>query len=104
MQPTNGQNAWGSHDAPQPPQETEEIHAAQSQYDGYELTAPDVSDATPQVAGGQQLIEWEASEYIQHDKSSSWFILVGVASFILLGLALIFRQWTFAVLIIVMAG
>lgn len=51
-----------------------------------------------------EVVEWQASEYIQHDKGASWLILVIVVALILVGLAIFFKQWSFAVLIAVMAG
>lgn len=103
MQPNNGQNVWRPEDPSQPPSETKEGTSAQSQYDGYELTAPEEVFPEQQVVNGEQLIEWEASEYIHHEKDGSWFFLLGIGTIIATGLALVFRQWTFAVLIVIMA-
>lgn len=101
MQPDKEENSWLPEGQPQP--EAEVPTPYQSQYDGYDMTAPPEVATEQQVPGGPQLIEWEASEYIHHEKDGSWFVLLGIGAAIAVGLALVFRQWTFALLIIVMA-
>ncbi|HSE29093.1 MAG TPA: hypothetical protein VLA77_00725 [Candidatus Saccharimonadales bacterium] len=48
-------------------------------------------------------IDWKASEYVQHDKGFGWLIAVIAVSLALIGVTVYFKQWTFAVLITVMA-
>jgi hypothetical protein len=106
MEPNNGQNLWRPSNPTQPETEApdEQEEALRSRYDGYELTAPQQEAPTePQAVAGQQLIEWEASEYVHHEKDTSWFIVLAIGTLMALGVALFFRQWTFALLIVVMA-
>lgn len=70
-----------------------------SAYSGYELTEPEQKPAPAPVVAE---VEWEASEYIQHDKDAGWFIILGTVAIIIFSIALMFRQWTFAALVIAM--
>lgn len=103
MQPNEDKNTWRPNDVPaeeaRPQVDVQTPY--QSQYDGFDMTAPAVFPEQ-QVVAGEQLIEWEASEYIHHEKDMSWFVLLGIGSLMLTGLALVFRQWTFAILIVVL--
>ena len=48
-------------------------------------------------------IKWEASEYIHHDKGALWVVvLVGIA-LVGIGVAIWFKLWMFAFLIVIMA-
>lgn len=102
MQPNERHEAWGG-DEPASHNEGDVQSSFNSRYDGYGLSGPDVFPEQ-QVVGGEQLIEWEASEYIHHEKDGAWFALLAIGALIGVGLALVFRQWTFAVLIIVLAA
>lgn len=48
-------------------------------------------------------IEWEASEYVHHDKGALWMIALAVVAVIGVGAAVIFQLWMFAFLIALMA-
>lgn len=47
-------------------------------------------------------VEWRASEYVHHEKGPMWFMVLAGITVVGVVLALIFQQWTFAFLIIVM--
>lgn len=51
---------------------------------------------------GHDVVEWEASEYVQHAKGPAWFIVVGVVTVVAMGVALFFQQWLLVVLLAVM--
>lgn len=52
-----------------------------------------------------QVVRWQATEYIHRDKSSMWYIVFGVVVLALIALAIfVFRSITFAILIPVMAA
>jgi len=51
---------------------------------------------------GNDVISWEASEYVHNDKGSAWLIGLIVVLVIFVGAALFFQQWSFAAIILVM--
>lgn len=102
MQPNEGHDRWQGGESDAGDSEGVVNTSYDSQFDGYDMTGPEVFPEQ-QVVGGEQLIEWEASEYIHHEKDGAWFALLAIGAVILCGLALIFGQWTFALLIIVMS-
>lgn len=58
----------------------------------------------PQMNQGEGL-EWQASEYVEHEKSIKWFIVLGVIVVILAALAVfLMKNYLFAVLIVVMGS
>lgn len=82
----------------------------QTDQDGQDFYVPNnpspyIEDQTPhrQPQRNSDSIEWQASEYIHHDKGVGWFITVGLIALGLLAAAIWFSQWTFAVLIVIMA-
>jgi hypothetical protein len=51
------------------------------------------------------IIRWQATEYIHHDKSPAWFAGLGVVTIVLMGIAFFFvKSITFTILIPVMAA
>jgi len=46
-------------------------------------------------------IEWEAQEYVQHDKNTGWYIGLVLVGLCLIALAVWMKWWSFAVLIVV---
>jgi len=65
---------------------------------------------TANFSGGQSngsrsadSIEWQASEYVQHDKGAGWVFILTVVALLGVGAALWFGQWMFAFLLGVMA-
>lgn len=71
-----------------------------------------VSAATPETIASEpmgrplvtdQSIEWQASEYVEHEKSAKWFVMLAVAALALVALAVfLLKNYTFAILIVVM--
>jgi hypothetical protein len=54
--------------------------------------------------GDQELVRWQAAEYINRTKNSSWYALLALVTVILMALAIfVIKEYTFAVLIPVMA-
>ena len=52
---------------------------------------------------GESMINWQASEFVHHEKSMEWFLaLVGVGVALLLLDIFLIRSWTFGILIVVM--
>ena len=52
----------------------------------------------------QQSLEWQASEYVEHEKSLAWFIILAVVALALVALAVfLLKNYTFAILVVVMA-
>ncbi len=57
----------------------------------------------PQTMQGNGF-EWQASEYVEHEKSAKWFIVLIVVALALAALAVfLLKNYTFAILIVVMA-
>lgn len=57
----------------------------------------------PQESQGGDVLTWQASEYVEHEKSAKWFIVLGVIVVILALLAvLLMKNYMFALLIVVM--
>lgn len=49
-------------------------------------------------------LEWQASEYVEHEKSAKWFIVLAIIALVLAALAVfLMSNYTFAILIVVMA-
>jgi uncharacterized membrane protein YobD (UPF0266 family) len=71
---------------------------------------PTPSVATPTVPPSQNtpsarddVIEWEASEYVHHSKSPAWAVVVCAIAAVLVGLTIWMQAYTFTALIVVMA-
>jgi hypothetical protein len=70
---------------------------------GYDLTnsskaeSQDDENETPEV-------QWEASEYIHHDRGVLWFVALGAVVLVLGGLAFWLKAWTFLGLLVVMVA
>lgn len=45
-------------------------------------------------------IEWEAQEYITHDKNAGWYIGLAIVGIALVALSIWLRWWTFMILVI----
>jgi hypothetical protein len=86
---------------PEPPRAQEQSFyspAAPSPYVGQTVS----SQATP-TAPNADSISWEASEYVHTDKGGGWLVGLSAVAAVLLGVAMWFAAWTFAILIVVMA-
>lgn len=93
---------------------SDQMANAQSTYNAYSMAGPTpVQPTAPAVleprqivptGPGEQLVSWEAPEYIHHQKSVLWF--VGYAVFMLALLAVAYyvtSSWAFIILVVVMA-
>jgi len=96
MQTTGEQNYWqGQGD------EDTATETVASQYVGQELEEPDLERHEPEM----KPIEWQASEYVHHEKNILWFLGLVVVTVALALLAVfVVKSWTFAALIFVMAA
>jgi len=65
--------------------------------------APDPSSDAATDLPVIQPVNWQAPEYIQHDKSPLWYIFFAVVVCVFVGAAIFLQAWTFVVLIPVMA-
>jgi hypothetical protein len=78
----------------------------QSQTDRFDPTVEaDTSlPASESSAPGSGTITWQASEFVHYEKSGIWFlVLLIIATALALVGVFVFKNWTFAVLIVVMA-
>ncbi|MCX6807674.1 MAG: hypothetical protein NTZ80_02645 [Patescibacteria group bacterium] len=50
------------------------------------------------------LLGWNAREWIQHEKGTTWWIIAGIAVIIAVIVALIYGQWTTAVVFALLGG
>ncbi|MEI6228518.1 MAG: hypothetical protein WCP11_00620 [Candidatus Saccharibacteria bacterium] len=65
-------------------------------------TAPDTSDET--APSPDDPIHWSASEFIQAEKGTIWFVIFGIVCAVLIATdILIFKSYTFSVLVAVIA-
>jgi hypothetical protein len=87
---------------PTPPVDPEsmQINAPEQQIS---VEQPTVQPDAPTELPAIQPVTWQASEYIQHDKSPLWYILFTVVVCVFVGAAIFLQAWTFVVLIPVMA-
>lgn len=113
MKPDQQSNYW-QHG----PNESQEVQEPQPQQSGPIVTLSSdegvdpvvpvtIEEPTPEEAAKVSLrepINWQASEYVHHEKHAGWFALFAVVVLVLLALAIfLMKSWTFAVLIAVMA-
>jgi hypothetical protein len=104
MQTTGEQNYWQSPEAADA-----EVTAPPSRYVGDQLSdapqpaSPD--NQTPQAPDEPAPIAWEASEYVHHEKNMGWFVVLAIATLLLVAFALfVIKSYSFALLIPVMAA
>lgn len=67
---------------------------------------PQVAPTSPQPATATSgpVIEWQASEYVTREKTTAWYVGLATAAVVLLAVAIfLIQDWTFAILIVVMA-
>ena len=71
-----------------------------------EESAEDVAEQPTEVTDEDTaLLRWQAAEYIDHDRTTGWYIALGVVCIILIILAVVLmKSWTFAILVPVMAA
>lgn len=86
------------------PQPIEQPLPAQPQPELQPVSPPLTSEPMGRPQGSQGGLEWQASEYVEHEKSLKWFIVLGVIALALVALAVfLLENYTFAILIVVMA-
>ena len=67
-----------------------------------EVVSPEATRATE---AEDSAIQWQATEYVQHARSATWFIILGVITVALIAIAIFLMQSiTFAILVPVMAA
>ena len=49
----------------------------------------------------ENVIRWEAEEYVQHDKNGGWYVGLVFVGLVLVALAVVLRWWTFVLLVVV---
>lgn len=114
--PPADQTAPNQPPAPQPPQQTQQPSQPQQQPPSRPPTqAPETdqdqvsSAATPQPEPpaqptGNQLFSWEASEYLDQNKNSLWYITLGVITLVLaVVLIWVFQEILSAIVVVLMA-
>ena len=71
-----------------------------------EESAEDVAEQPTEVTDEDTaLLRWQAAEYIDHDRTTGWYVALGVVCIILIILAVVLmKSWTFAILVPVMAA
>ena len=52
---------------------------------------------------GKTLISWKAEEFVQAERSGSWYWVGGIIALALVVLAVLFQQWLLAVIVILLA-
>jgi hypothetical protein len=65
--------------------------------------SPNLGSDAPTDLPAIQPVNWQAPEYVQHDKSPLWYIFFAVIVCVFVGAAIFLQAWTFVVLIPVMA-
>lgn len=89
----------GSDEPSEAPDET----AASTTEPGQE--APVSPDEPSSPLPSQEPVQWQAPEYLHHEKNPLWFIAFGIVVIALTVLAIfLIKSWTFAILIPVMAA
>lgn len=114
MQPSDSQQPENWQQPPEVP--TEEYHpivetdSAESSrqpagtVDDEETLEVSPSEETEQSDGDEELIRWQASEFIHHDRPPLWYVLLGAVVIVLVAVALfLLHSPTFAILVPVMA-
>lgn len=85
MKPDEGQTYWAA------------------DQDDQQLLANDYDQADDQYnAMPEEPIAWQASEYVQHEKQTIWYVALAGITIALLALAIFMKVWTFAILVVVM--
>src|SRR4030042_375975 len=48
-------------------------------------------------------IQWQADEFEQHEKGTGWYVVAGIIALVFFGIALLMKNFIFAILIILFA-
>ena len=65
-------------------------------------TPPPTPDAPTQLPDIQP-VNWQAQEYLQHDKTPGWYVAFAIVTCLFVTVAIFLQAWTFVVLVPVMA-
>ena len=104
IQVSNSEIASGSSDTSSttklsPIDSTQPVHEANED----QVVVQDNSNADVQYP--EAVLSWRESEYIEHSKSPMWFLgLAGISILLLLFAIFIIKEWSFAILIVVMSA
>jgi hypothetical protein len=71
-----------------------------SQFAGYGLT--EANETRGSGENVPQEVQWEASEYIHHEKGILWFVALGAITVVAAGIGVWLRAWTFLILLAAM--
>jgi len=75
-----------------------ESQGGSSKFSGFELTSEEASEKPSKVSS----VDWEASEFIHHEKDWLWYLIVLVSAVAFIAFAVFLKAWSFIVLIIAM--
>jgi hypothetical protein len=84
---------------------------AGTSYNGFDLTQPSLTE-TPDAqrsgsapTGENVVLSWDASEYVHHSKGTLWYVgFIAIVIVLLATAYFLTHEWTFVVLVIVMAA
>jgi hypothetical protein len=68
--------------------------------DQTQAVEPRVIEAKPRPEVNEPLLRWQAPEFLFFEKDRKWFLLAALAGVGVLGVALFFRQWIAALLVL----
>lgn len=91
-----------------PPQNSEPTEVQKAQTTPTEPAGVPGSGVPSELIGRpqspQEGLAWQASEYVEHEKSMKWFVVLMLVALLLAALAVfLLKNYTFAILIVVMA-
>jgi hypothetical protein len=93
-------NPPNASDQPEPTTSPTEVQP--EQVSSPESAAPAEPETTAEPA--QELLSWEASEYVYHDKQFLWYLAVVAAAAVAVGLSIWLKQWVSAGVFVIMAA
>ena len=98
--PTNSGAPYQSVSEESPSSSPESTESATESTPAPSSEAPSTSEVETDA-----VIQWQATEYLQHDRSATWFIVLGIITLALMAVAIFWMQSiSFAILIPVMAA
>lgn len=99
MQPQNEDWKQPESTEPHPYVEESSVEATPTQDEGFPTAPIETRD------GDETVVRWQASEYIQHDKNTNWYVGLAVVVIVMILFAIfVLKSWSFAILIPVMAA
>lgn len=99
MQSENQENHWqGDNDSDTPT----EMYTPESENDNPEIL--ETKETKPRAQVDKNTVHWTASEYISQEKDGIWYLIFSAVVIILIAVdILIFKEYSFSILIVVMA-